>query len=429
MSEKQNFIDADGNQGCIEYSVSTFGFMDYQEKSKYVIKMFDDIYGCEYTGPILENEQKQDKSHVTYLLKRGGCTYVQKAINVRRAGGNLALVYHDNDQENIHNVIPIAPKNISDNVPPIAVIGYADGIKLKNLYERNGSDPILLRIDFDIEENTDNKLKVKFWMSPTNPYSYEFLSEFSKYYRMMQDKVEIDVVYKIKTLFEIKPEVGNTLGNDMDPTKWVVKNKDDGPASLEAITEVTKFCYGRGKYCALNDANYLYDPKESLDQVIYQTCLFNQVKKIDHYEAYWQFVTSYRATCINPETAGRNQTSLNTCFKDLLKNLNYIDINNKSQHFNDEEIDECYESKFKNPKNKFSSKSQFFDDLVESTNLFGQNYEIVPSMFIDGHLVRGKLEAHTAVSAVCDAMKHKMSMCHDLHKLLKKEIAENYLIE
>jgi len=47
------------------------------------------------------------------------------------------------------------------------------------------------------------------------------------------------------------------------------------------------------------------------------------------------------------------------------------------------EINSCYLSKFSNSNDLFNSNSNFLQKMKEDTNLYGQNYDIVPSLFID----------------------------------------------
>ena len=134
-------------KGCINYSVSTFGFMDYQQKTSFILKTFEsDEYGCNYNGALMHEEQKQHGSHIAYLFKRGKCTYVEKALNVRKAGGALALVYLNSEEQQVDEIIPIAPKSVADNVPPVAVINNARGQDLiKGLKE---NDTVRLKVDY-----------------------------------------------------------------------------------------------------------------------------------------------------------------------------------------------------------------------------------------------------------------------------------------
>jgi len=192
LEAQLKFHNAKKNQrGCIDYSVSTFGFMDYQDKAVYALRYFTDQFGCDDEPKVNENEMEHHKYHIAYVLKRGGCTYIQKALNVRRAGGSLVLVYHDNPEEDVANIIPIAPKNAADNVPPVVVINNADGLKLEKIVRAGNQERVRLSVDFDIEKKTDSsKLNVVLWLSPTNKMSYDFLQKLSEYYEQVENYID-----------------------------------------------------------------------------------------------------------------------------------------------------------------------------------------------------------------------------------------------
>jgi len=92
-------------------------------------------------------------------------------------------------------------------------------------------------------------------MSATNPYSYQFVSEFSKYYDKIADHVDIDIVFKIRMNNFIEPVKGNKDGLNKKVEQWKAKSNTE-PMPITEIGETLDFCYGRGKYCAINDANY-----------------------------------------------------------------------------------------------------------------------------------------------------------------------------
>lgn len=71
-------------------------------------------------------------------------------------------------------------------------------------------------------------------------------------------------------------------------------------------------------------------------------------------------------------------TSIRDCSASLRKENFYVPEN---------ELQECIDQKFENSSNKFESESKFLSYMKESTNLFG-NYDIVPTMIIDGNIVR-----------------------------------------
>lgn len=292
-------------RGCINYSVSTFGFMDYQDKVTYALRYFQDQFGCNGDEAVVESEMVQNKNHVAYVLKRGGCTYIQKALNVRRAGGSLVVVYHDNPEEEVENIIPIAPKNVSDNVPPVVVINNSDGVKLEQYVRTNDQEKVKLVVDFDIEKKTDDsKLNVVLWLSPTNKMSYEFLQNFSEYYDKVKSHIDLDILWRIRELPLIK---GHTNQPRVEyPRDWTqVKVAESNDSKVE---EALKYCYGNGAYCALTDASRLKKPVESLDQVISQRCLFDKAKATNQLNMFFEYTDAYRRACLmgyGPETSDR----------------------------------------------------------------------------------------------------------------------------
>lgn len=250
--------------------------MDYQSKEKFVLKTFpNDEFGCEYDGYEHENEQLQEKSHVAFLFKRGGCPYVTKALNARRAGGAMTIVYLDDIKEDARNIIPIAAKNMADNVPPVVVINNDDGEKLKESLE-NGKNLIRMSVDFDLEKKSDENKKVSIWLSAMNSHSYDFLQDFYKYYKYFLNVIEFDVVFRLKEMGEVvrKDEKSgqNMSASKITADEWKFKNENVD----YSVEDVVKSCYSKGKYCALSDANRLSNPIESVDQAIIQTCLWER---------------------------------------------------------------------------------------------------------------------------------------------------------
>lgn len=211
-----------------------------------------------------------------------------------------------------------------------------------------------------------------------------------------------------------KPEVSK-------PSDWIQSGVEE--SEDHKVEEALKYCYGKGAYCALTDASRLKKPVQSLDQVIEQKCLFEKAKATSQLNLFFEYADAYRKTCLNgygPESADNQSgpNDLGACAAGLRGHSSF--------YMPWQELQACFDSKFTNPKDKMMSSSEFLGKLKDDTNLFGQNYEKIPSMFIDDHLVRGKLEAHTALSAICDSFRVKPKFCTQIHKMLDKEIEENY---
>jgi len=73
------------------------------------VKLWSSEFGCDSPASnILDKENKP----IAYIMKRGGCTYLQKASNVRLAGGKLAIVVLDSEYADPDSIIPTGEPSI-----------------------------------------------------------------------------------------------------------------------------------------------------------------------------------------------------------------------------------------------------------------------------------------------------------------------------
>jgi hypothetical protein len=103
-----------GKQGQLDYSISTFGYLDYQAQANYYVKYWPDEYGCEepdMTKPeYSEDKFNTDKYNKAYILRRGNCSFYQKALNAQKANAQLVIVVLEENQDP-NTIIPIGPKH------------------------------------------------------------------------------------------------------------------------------------------------------------------------------------------------------------------------------------------------------------------------------------------------------------------------------
>lgn len=110
-SLRPKFKDQQDTEGNIEHTISTFGYLDYQSKSTMILRKWNSDDGCNPPDKSLfVTEEDNRKGLVAFLMKRGGCTYYQKAQNVHSAGGRLAIVMFNDENEDPDGIIPIGPK-------------------------------------------------------------------------------------------------------------------------------------------------------------------------------------------------------------------------------------------------------------------------------------------------------------------------------
>jgi len=110
----ESIVSISGKRGVIDYSISTFGYLDYQAQTNYYVKYWPGDYGCE--KPDMEAKGFREDLHDTdiknkaYIMKRGECGFYQKALNAQLAGANLVLVILG-EGEDPESIIPIGPKH------------------------------------------------------------------------------------------------------------------------------------------------------------------------------------------------------------------------------------------------------------------------------------------------------------------------------
>lgn len=98
-----NFTDASNPTGAIKYSLSLFGssllYSEFENLNLFKAPA-DNEDGCLRMDPLY------GKSFV--LVKRGGCTYSKKAFMCQISGALGVVVYHDDPDVNISQILPIS---------------------------------------------------------------------------------------------------------------------------------------------------------------------------------------------------------------------------------------------------------------------------------------------------------------------------------
>lgn len=114
------------------------------------------------------------------MVDRGSCHFTVKARNIQKAGGKIAIVINNNDND-IKNIVMSDDGTGDDIVIPLVLISKNDGKILKDYYSLNRDNKeilkkIILDVDFQIE-HTDNKAKVDFFMNSESDELYELMDK------------------------------------------------------------------------------------------------------------------------------------------------------------------------------------------------------------------------------------------------------------
>lgn len=243
---KHNFGD-EKSIGILDYTTALFGNIDYRTKSTYRIVEANSENGCE---PITLAEQSEQvlQSKLAIIMKRGDCTFSRKAYNTHHAGGELTIVYDDQDALTPSMIVPVGDKKFLKERIPLILITKNDGLKILETLKNN--QKVMISTDFDIPKSTSLPT-VDAWISTTNADSYKFMNEFKPYYQMwLWDKINFKPVYRFKSRLNM---------NDID-----------------SLMNGQRFCYFMGAFCVDDNNGKITKPLELIDEGIRQKCLWHQ---------------------------------------------------------------------------------------------------------------------------------------------------------
>jgi hypothetical protein len=116
-----------------------------------------------------------------FLVDRGDCSFVAKVRNVEKAGGSLAVVI-DNTDENVKDIIMSDDGTGAGIKIPSMLISKKDGEKLKNFLLNSDKSDIVkasLTAEF-VMENPDNRVEWSLWYTSSNDRGLDFIKYFSE---------------------------------------------------------------------------------------------------------------------------------------------------------------------------------------------------------------------------------------------------------
>ena len=111
------------------------------------------------------------------LVKKGSCSITQKVRNIEEAGGHVAIIINDKD-ENVEEMFLADDGHEGDISIPAILISQTDGDKIIKYYERFKDNKeeikkIRFEIKFDIE-NKNNVVNFDIWYTPDIEKVYTF---------------------------------------------------------------------------------------------------------------------------------------------------------------------------------------------------------------------------------------------------------------
>jgi hypothetical protein len=192
--------------------------------------------------------------------------------------------------------------------------------------------------------------------------------------------------------------------------------KDADYYQIEDEAAKAAHCYADGKYCAdpmtsckrQLTLDKLKVPKHTIVEGISQECIFNAIEqKSEHSQSaifnFVEYLEQIRDTCLSKANLLECTSRLRAQSADFM-----ITADNLQSCIN------------KALKANHKGLIPYLEKKKKLSNFHG--YHRVPSIFLEGNLVRGEKNAEVALGAICDGFKKRPKMCKRLHLAVKKEM-------
>jgi len=366
----------------IETSLSNFGRIPYGYKI--LGKVFydpntEDInYACKNLTNIGENHFVDESPII--LVHRGNCSFVTKVRNVEKAGGHVALII-DNTEENINRIIMADDGRGRELTIPGVLISKKDGLILTDYIMENKENINKIRLEVDfVMEHANNTVKYDLYTTSDNEVVYKLIKDFYYYQIQLFDQANLNVHYI-------------TYQNPL----YVPFAHDSNPSFED--------CLGRGKYCNNPGKFGTEDGREIVYESIKQKCVYKYAYEDteDNKNLYWEYMIEFYDMCLNiTRPTFDRECSMRA---------------SKSVGIPTENINKCIHDSYM--ANDFERRLVNFEYLVENSLLNADNQErynylinLVPSITINGRTFWGNWVASNLFEAICAGFNKKPEVCY-----------------
>lgn len=334
-------------------------------------------YSCEELPSIGENHPV-DESPI-YLVHRGDCTFVTKVRNVEKAGGHVALII-DNTDENVETVVMADDGRGREITIPGVLISKKDGQLLIDYLAENSDNINKVRLEVDfVMEHANNTVKYDIYTTSDNEVVYKLINDFYYYQKQIFDLTNLTVHYityenplYISFAHKSNPEFENCLG-------------------------LGKYCNNPGKF-GTNDG------REIVFESIKQKCVYKYAyEETGQKSLYWEYMIEFYRSCLNiPEPTFTKECSM---------------ISSKTVGIPTEKINQCIYDSFiasEFEKKLLNFENYFQNSLLntDSAERFKYLISMIPTITINGRTFWGTWAASNLFEAVCAGFNKKPEACY-----------------
>jgi hypothetical protein len=316
------------------------------------------------------------------MVHRGSCSFVTKVRNVENAGGHVALIIDNVDEDSSRVVMADDGRGRELSIPGV-LISAKDGKILTDWYAQNkekARDLLLLEVDFEME-HPSNKVKYDLFTTADNEGVYKLISEFFYYQMEMWDNTHLTVHYI--TYQHPEYDSQKLLNN---------KPKDH--------------CLGNGKYCATPGKFGVTDGREVVYESIKQKCIYNWAYGAAGQNLiYWLYVREFYSMCLNITEPQFTRECSATASKTL--------------GVPSDVINQCIHDSFIASSEQERKRINF--DIVAQNSLLNADNEdrqtyllsFIPSITINGRTFWGNWRADNLFEALCAGFHKKPEVCYN----------------
>lgn len=313
------------------------------------------------------------------LVHRGDCSFVTKVRNVENAGGHVALII-DNKNEDLNKIVMADDGRGSEVTIPGLLISKMDGLILTDFIENNKNQHIVLDVEFEMEHSS-NTVKYDIYTTGADEQVYLMFKEFYPYHFKIEDQLNFTVHY----ITYQHPQY----------------NSEDPSANKER-----KDCMGKGKYCA-DPGNFgTTDGLQILREALRQKCIFLLSDQEGGYKKqYWDYMLYFYDQCLNITKPTFNAE----CGALVMEMLD----------FDQAAVNACIGESFIATQEE--RKQQDFEKFVDNKLLDQDNEDritylqnLIPSITINGRNLMGNTwKGSNVFEAICAGFKKKPEACYD----------------
>jgi hypothetical protein len=308
------------------------------------------------------------------LVKRGGCSFVQKARNAQKAGYSMILIVN-NMYTKIKNIIMSDDGSGSDIFIPIAMISLDDGTKLINYLQSNkpANNKIIVEVNFLKAKEEYQSIDIQFFFSSSELRAYELLNKVMQYMHRFGDRVNLIPIYVVHR----------------------------APIYDEENAVRVVNCVSKGKYCYFpKETTITKDGQAIIMEDLRQKCLYQLNKKNNNINGYLNYLNHFHTEClIRDKTPKFNEK----CAKDVLNSLGYS-IN---------DIDSCIANSFS--VNDLSGNTYIDND----NNILKNEYDEIlknklttfPAVIINNKPLSGVIKESKIINEICHLLRGKPEFC------------------